>query len=193
MIKNIVPKLQYTDFFCHKYWKNINKKQTDVIPRTRFDFVDANEVILGLVHNDEYKNISCTIKHNDLTQKLASKELNDSLTIWRGIPEKAGDIPSYIKNLYLKCQDLKKGDVLYMPEYSFWARERNYALRRAITESSSNSCILYELTLPKGYNLYENYHPILPRAVKFLCLGNKKLKSIKKGYEYNLIKLELLK
>lgn len=188
MIKLIGSKSQNTQLLCQKYWSNIDAV---LFSRTRFDFADANQVLLGNALPDMYTT-SSLIKQNDLTQRLTGKEIKEALTIWRGIPEKIGDFPQYIKNLYQKCKALKKGDVLYMPEYSFWSDDRKHALERAIVFSSSNSGILYEVTLPSGYNLYEEYHPILPRASKFLCLGNRKIKSIKKGFEYNLIKLKLL-
>lgn len=197
MVKNISMKFQNTQFFCQKYWQNAiprAKATEDLLWRDRLDFTNANKSILGLTANDNYsKRITrFGIKHNDLIMRATSERTKNNLTVWRGIPKKINNIQQHIVHLYNKCVNLKKGDILYMPEYSFWATKRCYALERATDFSSSKSGILYELTLPKGYNLYKNVYPILPRASQFKCISNTKIKCLKKDFQYNLIKLELL-
>ena len=194
MLKSIGHKIQNSQLFCHKYWEYLNKNKENLIrPRDRLDFADANKVILGFRCPSDYTKFisSLIIKHNDLIQRLFSKKLNSEITLWRGIPQNL-NAPGHVKSLYKKCINLKKGDILYMPEFSFWSKKRNYSFERAIKSLQANSGILYELRLPKGYELYTNFYPILPRASKFRCIENKKVKGIKKNYEYNLIKLEIL-
>ena len=119
--------------------------------------------------------------------KLLSKPVKTDMVLWRGIanPNIYRDASKYLENMYKKCLNLKKGDVFYMPEYSFWSDNKKIALNYA-----AQNGIVYELKIPGGTNIFENIYPIFPRASKFLCINNTEIK--KGNNKLNHIELKLL-
>ncbi len=188
---SIPPNTPAKELFCKTYWKNV-LKDIDKIPKAcRFDFSDANDSLMLLSYNC---NLDALIKNNDLAQKVLARPIKNPLTLWRGIANPAntlGNKPNYIKFIFQKCINLKKGDILYMPEYSFWTDSKEIALQCAHNSSILNQpSILYELRLPEGTNIYEKIFPIFKRCSKFLCKENNKV--TENSTVYNHIKLKLL-
>lgn len=191
MIKPIAPK----ELFCHTYWKN---KQTikNLQDISRFNFTDASRDILNM--DDYYLSsgkLKSVVQDCDLHQRLLSQPVKKSLTLYRGIPNPTHSDDkdfNYIKTIFNKCINLKKGDTLYMPEYSFWSDHKMEALQYANYKVSDakQQGILYELEIPKDTPLYECIYIILKRCSKFICTSNKKIKKDNKAY--NHIKLKLL-
>ena len=143
--------IQTKELFCHTYWKN-TLKEINKRPRAdRFDFSDANDALMLL---DKNSNLAALIKNNDIVQRILSMPCKEDMILWRGIanPTDTSDKNfNYLKQLFFKCINLKKGDILYMPEYSFWSDSKTIALQCA--KSTSANCtpgIIYELNLPKG-------------------------------------------
>ena len=178
--------LNNKNLFCHQYWQRVLKNNKNIPDAGRFDFNDANYELMGL-SNEYYGHLGALIKNNDLALKLLSAPIKKDIVLWRGItnPNIYKDIPKYLDNKFKKCSNLKKGDVFYMPEYSFWSSNKNEALNYA-----AQNGIIYELKIPKGTKLLEKIYPIFKRASKFLCVNNTEIK--KGNNKLNHIKLELL-
>lgn len=196
MIKPVSSYIQTRELFCHKYWQQVLKNTTTISsPAGRFDFRDANEELMGLNNfHLPHTYLNELIKNNDLTLKLLSKPIPQKLVLWRGIPNPLNSDDNslkYLQNLFQKCINLKKNEVIHMPEYSFWTDRKQTALRYANDQIlKSPNGILYELTVPKNSNLYTKIYTILQRYSKFLCTDNTQI--IEDGKTYNHIKLTLL-
>ena len=175
------------NLLCHQYWQRVLKNNKTIPNAGRFDFNDANYELMGLTHKYYAGSLGALIKNNDLVQKLLSKPIKHDIVLWRGItnPDRFEDTPKYLEKMFKKCSNLKKGDVFYMPEYSFWSDNKNLALNYAL-----NNGILYELQIPKGTKIFEKIYPIFQRASKFSCIKNTEI--IKENKKLNHIKLELL-
>lgn len=178
--------LNNKNLFCHQYWQRVLKNNKNIPNVGRFDFHDANYELMGLT-NEYYGHLAPMIKNNDLAQRLLSKPIKNDIVLWRGIanPNIYKDTPKYLEKMFKKCSNLKKGDVFYMPEYSFWSDSKQVARNYA-----AQNGIIYELKLPKGTNIFEKVYPIFQRASKFLCLNNTEIK--KGNNKLNHIKIELL-
>lgn len=190
MLKIIPSTNIKNQMFCQKYWQNI-LTNTKKIPTTdRFNLRDANLEIMNLSNiYSKPGELSNLIKTNDLAQKFNSKLTDEDMILWRGIQSPLDDDSNYVKKLFNKCINLKKGDIFYMPEYSFWADSKNAALTYAAPKIAKRS-LLYELSLPKGSEVYNIIYYILRRYSKFICIDNKE---VIEGYsKYNHIKLEPL-
>lgn len=178
--------LNNKNLFCHQYWQRVLKNNKKIPDAGRFDFNDANYELMG-ISNEYFGYFDSLIKNNDLALKLSSKPIKHDIVLWRGIanPNIYRDVSKYLENMYKKCLNLKKGDVFYMPEYSFWSDNKKMALNYA-----AQNGIIYELKIPKGTNIFENIYPIFQRASKFLCIHNTEIK--KGDNKLNHIKLKLL-
>lgn len=168
------------------------KKASDI---SIFDFYDANYELMGL--DNSYLssgNLNHIVKQNDLVQNLELKRTKKDMVLWCGIENPStyeGERFSYVKNLFNKCINLKKGDIFHMPEYSFWSNNKSVALIYAKPKSTvEEQGLVYELRVPKGSEVYENSHHIFRRYSKFLCTDNQKV--VDGNKIYNHIKLELL-
>ena len=193
MIKINKSETKTAELFCRKYWNNV-KNQVHKIPSvSRFDFNDASYEIMCL--DNVYQSMGTLgklIKKNDLVQKLSEKPVTKDVVLYRGISEPVifNTNTNYIKSLFNKCINLKKGNTLYMPEYSFWSESKSVAFQYKQSPQQEQRGILYELNVPKGFKLYHKIYPILRRYSKFLCTDNKKI--INNNSQYNHIKLTLL-
>lgn len=181
---------QSKELFCQTYWKNL--KQRNIPGQTAREFHDFNNYIMqkDKSYSHSYMQKSCIA--NDLALRFRLKSLQKTITYFRGITNpdfRESPSPEYIKNLFQRSIKLKKNDILYMPEYSFWSN--SYALDYVVSEPAKPG-ILYEITIPEGAKIYDYFDSllILKRASKFSCISNEKI--IDGTKTYNHIKLELL-
>lgn len=180
--------------FCHKYWQKVLAKAKEIPERDTFDFWDANLELMGLSNfYSQMGDLAHIIGRNDLAQKLKSKLTDNDMILWRGIQKPGEEFQdekaNYAKKLFDKSINLKKGDIFHMPVYSFWTDERHSAEIFASLKTA-HQALIYELSLPKGSEVYQNRHFIFRRYSKFICTDNQKV--IEGNTTYNHIKLELL-
>ncbi len=193
MIKIFTPKVKTKELFCRQYWKNV-KEHVHTLPTiSRFDFNDASYEIMCL--DNVYQSMGTLgklIKKNDLVQKLSERPVSQDFVLYRGISEPViyNTNTKYIEALFKKCINLKKGNFLYMPEYSFWSDSKKIAFQYKHSPNQERQGILYELKIPKGTKLYQKAYTILRRYSKFLCIDNKMI--MQNNEKYNHIKLTLL-
>lgn len=180
---------QSKELFCQTYWKNL--KRRNIPGQTASEFHDFNNYIMqkDKLHSHAYMQKLCIA--NDLALRLRLTSLPKTITFFRGItdPDLRESSSEYMKNLFQKSIKLKKNDILYMPEYSFWSDR--YALDYVVSKPAKPG-ILYEITVPKGIKTYDYFTSllILKRASKFSCISNEKI--FDGTLTYNHIKLELL-
>lgn len=193
MLKSIVSKPQNKELFCQTYWKNI--KLREVPSASAREFHDFNNYIMQKDKSYSHSYMQKTCIENDLALRFRLKSLPKTITFFRGITNpdlRESPLPEYIKNLFQKSIKLKKNDIIYMPEYSFWSNSKFHALDY-IVSSTVKPGVLYEITVPKGTKNYDYFITILlilKRGSKFSCISNEKI--IDGSNSYNHIKLELL-
>lgn len=183
---------QSKELFCQTYWKN--SKRRNIPCQTAIEFHDFNNYIM---QKDKSSSHSCMQKlciANDLALRFRLKSLPTDITFFRGITNpdyRKTRSAEYIKNLFQRSIKLKKNDILYMPEYSFWSNSKSYSFDYVVLDTTKPG-ILYEITVPKGTKNYDYFDSllILKRGSKFSCISNEKI--IDGTNSYNHIKLELL-
>ena len=177
------------ELLCQKYCSRLKQKPNAVQNMRCYDFTEANYEIMGLENFYlSHSKLTELIRKNDMAQRFLSEALDQDTVLYRGIPHPDQDDNGYLFNLFNKTKDLQKGDVFCMSEYSFWSKDKEEALGYARVTSLKG--ILYELILPKGFQIYERLFCILRRNSKFICLDNKTGKV--DNFVFNHIKLKLL-
>lgn len=183
---------QSKELFCQTYWKNF--KPRNFPGQNARAFHDFNNYIMQKDKSYSHVYMQKLCIANDLALRFRLKSLPKTITFFRGITNpdfRETPSPEYIKKLFQRSIKLKKNDILYMPEYSFWSNRKFYALDYIASEPTKPG-ILYEITVPKGTKNYDYFTSllILKRGSKFSCISNEKI--IDGTNSYNRIKLELL-
>ena len=190
MINKVTTKSK--PLFCEEYWakrsiKNFFKlKRSDQVSH-RFDLHDVNYFLLGYTGSNSNPKTLLYADHPPITIHdviLATdkefknlKPTKEKTTVWRGIQEF-----EIFSDRFEKCYNVKKGEIIYMPEYAFADEEKLYAEGYA----RGNKAILYEINVPKGVKLSTKRHYIFPRYSKFECIDSEEKEN------YKLIKLDYL-
>lgn len=180
------PKIQNQELFCHKYWKRMlanNNEQVNNLSQS-FCIHEINQYLIGGYKPMKTENIMSAIAATDRDFKCY-KKTEEKLTLWRGIDGAEMFKNPFMEALLKKCKKLKKGDILRMREYAFATDERIFA-----EGYTQNKGILYEITVPKGSRIADDWHYIFPRESKFLCTKNKPVN--KNGRKFRHIKLTYL-
>ena len=136
--------------------------------------------------------VSQMIAFTDTEFKLL-KPITEEITLWRGIGE-----PRHNKNfdgvpIFEKAYNVKKEDIVVMPEYAFASAEFYYPkfIMRHSTSGEGQRGILYKIEVPKGSKIYKHNHYNFPRCSRFECLGVEDI-SEKEG-NYRLVHLKYIK
>ena len=130
-------------------------------------------------------NVSFVIAETDKDFKIF-KKTDKELTLWRGICGAELYKHPYMETLITKCKKLKEGDILRMREYAYATDDKTYA-EKIYTQDDG---ILYEITVPKGAQIADDWNYTFPRESMFLCTQNELVKD--KDKKYHLIKLTYL-
>ena len=182
-----VNKIKTPELFCQKYWKRfLSQNATPVESLSEsFHIHDTNLYLIGGYKPISGKNLTSVIAMTDKEFKLY-KPTDKKLTLWRGICGVEMYKHPYMKLLMAKCKKLKKGDILCMREYAY-ATDKKEQAQGIYTQ---NDGILYEITVPKGSRIADDWNYIFPRYSKFLCTENTAVKE--ENENYRLIKLTYL-
>ena len=167
--------------------KNLFKQRRLKHVSHTFDLHDVNYFLLGYVGENSnsksllYADYPPITVHDviSITDKEFKrvKPTKKELVLWRGI--EGYDL---FKERFERSYNVKKGDIVYMPEYAFASGEKIFA--EGYTGIKKG--ILYEIDVPKGAKLSLKGHYIFPRYSKFECIGSEEQE------KYKLIKLKYL-
>lgn len=177
----------YRQNILEKHHKELNQAEE---VRKSFDLTDVNhfffewdgkpkprfeEKVLGMP-------LDKLVKQTDTEFELL-KPTDRELIVWRGIPKPISDEASpWIKSLYQNAQNLKFGDILYMPEYAYSTDTKWLA-----EQFAQQNGIIYEITVPKkSKKISRGRNYIFHRYSRFICTGTKKVSG---NVNYKLIKL----
>lgn len=176
---------------CEEYWLKKTNKPYKHNPQekvsTSFDLHEINFFLL----NDSLFNTISTFDSSETTlgiQNMISltdeefKQLTPTktpMTLWRGITP----FKEFIKR-FEKSLQIKKGDIIHMPEYAYASYTKTCAKNYA--QRLNKKGILFEITVPKNSKISRGVHCIFPRASVFECT-----ETIEKD-RYKLIKLNYL-
>ena len=182
-----VNKFQNQELFCKKYWERVFSKDCKTVDKLSqsWDIREVNQYLIGGYKPMGRKNIAGIIAATDKDFKLY-KPIEKELILWRGICGAEIYKHPYMEALIEKCKKLKKGDILRMREYAFASDDKTYA-QDIYTQDDG---ILYEITVPKGARIADDWNYIFPRESMFLCTQNELVKD--KDKKYHLIKLTYL-
>lgn len=179
-----INKIQNQELFCKKYWKRVLSQNTTPVTKLSksFSIREANQYLIGGYKPMGIKRITGVIAATDKDFKLY-KPIEKELVLWRGICGAEVYKHPYMEALIEKCKKLKKGDILRMREYAYASDDKTYA-QDIYTQDDG---ILYEITVPKGARIADDWNHTFPRESMFLCTENTVEKENNK--KYNLIKL----
>lgn len=182
-----INKIQNQELFCKKYWKRVFSKDCKTVDKLSqsWDIREVNQYLIGGYKPMGRKNIAGIIAATDKDFKLY-KPIEKELILWRGICGAEIYRHPYMEALIEKCKKLKKGDILRMREYAYASDDKAYA-EGIYTQDDG---ILYEITVPKGAQIADDWNHTFPRESMFLCTQNELVKD--KDKKYHLIKLTYL-
>lgn len=182
-----VNKFQNQELFCKKYWERVFSKDCKTVDKLSqsWDIREVNQYLIGGYKPMGRKNIAGIIAATDKDFKLY-KPIEKELILWRGICGAEIYKHPYMEALIEKCKKLKKGDILRMREYAFASDDKTYA-QDIYTQDDG---ILYEITVPKGARIADDWNYRFPRESMFLCTQNDVVKENNKNFR--LIKLTYL-
>lgn len=178
MIKPILPKLQQTELFCRRYWNNALKNAKPINSTAVYHHDCLTDINLAVLRRNRSTSISIfgarrMMPNIDKEFKLL-KPTTEDLTLWRGIK-----MPNYKEkefyDTFNRSYNVKKGDIIHMPEYAYAAPERKVA---ELYAPSNTRSILYEIEVPKGARLSYSFNYVFPRYSKFECIEVKELEDI---------------
>lgn len=172
MIKPILPKTNTQELFCHQYWRKALKGATPPSnPNAVYNhtlLTDVNMAVLRRNRDNIMSRFTAQriIRHSDSEFKQL-KPIEKDMTLWRGV-----SIPSYREDQFYdtfnKASNVKKGDIIHMPEYAYASTERSTANLYA---PKGKRGIIYEIEVPKGAKISHSFDYVFPRYSKFECLN----------------------
>lgn len=179
---------QPKNFLCQIYWDSLLGEKKS-LGRS------LDHSISSKLHRVNYclavgKHDGLSILLNKFIAKadLAFKQLkptSKNMTIWRGIGKPYSCASNMAKTKFEKTLNLKKGDVIFMPEYAYATNLKNLA-----EDYADDNGILYEIIVPKGSKINQSsYCYNFPRSSRFECIETK---NISGKQNYRLIKLKYL-
>lgn len=172
MIKPVFQNTQQTKLICQQYWERVLKDAkplltTNIVHHESLTEVNATALIRNYNTGLPAALLKQIIRQSDKEFKLL-RPLEKDITLWRGVSMPWGREEKYIKN-FEKAYNVKKGDILYMPEYAYASDDKKYA---SIYATYNKSAILYEIQVPKGAKISQTWAYVFPRASKFECLDS---------------------
>ena len=181
-----INKIQNQELFCQKYWKRILSKENKPVNKLSqsFHIHEINQYLIGGYRPMAGKNIANIVRETDKDFKFF-KPTDKELVLWRGIDDTEIYKHPYIQALNSKCKKLKEGEILRMREYAYATDDKEYA-----QIYNQDNGIMYEITVPKGSKIADDWNYTFPRESRFLCTQNCVVKE--KNKRYNLIKLTYL-
>lgn len=183
-----VSKIQNQELLCQRYWKRIlsnTKGEVDKLSKS-FYIHEINQYLIGgYIPMKKIESVGSIIAATDKDFKCY-KRTDKELTLWRGIDGAEIFQNPYMKMLIEMCKKLKSGDILRMREYAFASDEQIYA-----ENYTQDDGILYEIIVPKGARIADDWNYIFPRESLFLCTQNDLIK--KNNKQFHHIKLTYLK
>ena len=182
-----INKIQNQELFCKKYWRHILSNNTTPTKNLSQSFYihEINQYLMNGSKPMAGKKASLVIAETDKDFKNF-KKTNKELTLWRGICGAEIYNNPYLEKLLAQCKELKEGDILRMREYAYASDDKAYA-EGIYTQDDG---ILYEITVPKGAQIADDWNHTFPRESMFLCTQNELVKD--KDKKYHLIKLTYL-
>ena len=170
MIKPILPKINSTELFCHKYWKRILKDAKPLEATAVYHHPSLTDINFSVLRRNRSTSISIfgarrMIPNIDKEFKLLPPT-TENLTLWRGVA-----MPNYRERKFYdtfnRAYNVKKGDIIHMPEYAYAAPERKVA--EWYTRTGTRN-IIYEIEVPKGARISHSFNYVFPRYSKFECI-----------------------
>ena len=189
MISPVSLKPQQTKLFCQQYWERILKDAKPLVKSS----IEHHESLAEVNATALIRNYNTGLPLNFLKQIMAQsdkefkllKPLEKDITLWRGVSMPQHPMEKKYIGIFDKAYNIRKGDIIHMPEYPYASDDKNYA---SLFASNSKKAILYEIQVPKGAKLSQTWAYVFPRYSRFECL-----ETVENKTEQNTIKLIKLK
>ena len=189
MIKPVSPNFQQTKRICQQYWERVLK---DAKPLTKAH-IEHHESLAEVNATALIRNYNTGLPATLLKQIMFQsdkefkllKPLEKDITLWRGVSMPSHKMEEKYIKLFDEAYNIKKGDIIHMPEYPYASDDKKYA---SLFASYNKKAILYEIQVPEGAKLSQTWAYVFPRSSKFECL-----ETVENKTEQNTIKLIKLK
>lgn len=189
MISPVSLKPQKAKLFCQQYWERVLK---DAKPLAKSS-IEHHEILAEVNATALIRNYNTGLPLNFLKQIMAQSDkefkllepLEKDITLWRGVSMPQHHLEKKYIGIFNKSYNIKKGDIIHMPEYPYASDDKKYA---SLFASNSKKAILYEIQVPKGARLSQTWAYVFPRFSRFECL-----EAVENKTEQNTIKLIKLK
>ena len=174
------PQAQNKELFCHQVWKNSKViKTTHNTPYVKYHS-DLNHISHHLRTGYNPDGLTEKIPELGVTPKEMVKisdgefkilpKTNETIITYRGVFENFS--PRFSKSL-----EVKKGDIVTMPEFAYTTSDKSWALRYAGKDSAMEGRgLLYTIEIPpesrvsiKGSGTKNEI--VFPRCSQFECIG----------------------
>lgn len=189
-IKPLIKKLQKTDIepFCQKWWKDVDIRSY----RRSCGSVTYHGHLNGINHHlttgANPSGLRKTFFGTGITPKdmieitdaefKALPKTKETIKAFRCVGEK----PEFFKQdyaRYSKSLQVKKGDIITMPEYAYATSDIGYAK----VYLPNDKGILYDIEIPSGSRVSLtgcgiNNEIVFPRASRFECIGKEEVNGI---------------
>ena len=189
MISPVSFKPHQTKRICQQYWERV-LKDAHTLPKQN---VEHHESLAEVNATALIRNYNTGLPLNFLKQIMTQSDkefkllepLEKDITLWRGVSMPQHKIEEKYIGVFNKAYDIKKGDIIHMPEYPYASSDKKYA---SLFASNSKKAILYEIQVPKGAKLSHTWAYVFPRFSRFECI-----ETVENKTEQNTIKLIKLK
>lgn len=176
--KNIEP-------FCQKWWKEVDLRYY----KCRSGNVTYHGYLNGINHHLTTGANPSGLKEKFFSTGISPKEMIEiSDAEFKMLPKTTekirafrciGEKPEFFKQdyaRYTKSLQVKKGDIITMPEYAYATSDINYAK----VYLPNDKGIIYDIEIPVGSRISltgqgSNNEIVFPRASKFECIGKEEL------------------